>query len=211
MTFLGLAIFLIGDQWRSSQGNLNSFGICLIEIWQVGTTFIVGTVGFIDKIDILTIEVITRAVCQIWIILKLLDIDHSHIIAVLFLIEFSRVVDALHLEPSFGKFLKCLVCQVQTIDDKVKLRNDSLFWEIVGQIADIEESQGSLTWTLGMPDNSLLDSFCDRFFNSTRRKILRIAHHVLLQLHLPILALFFDIDQTKAKHKEQAFLLVQGR
>ena len=132
MTFLSLAIFLVGDEGCSCQGNLNGLGICLIEIWQIGTTFIVGTMGFIDKVDILTIEVITRAVCQIWIILELLDIDHSDIIAVLFLIEFLWVIDALNLEASFGEFLKGLVCQVQTIDDKVKLRNDSLFWEIVG-------------------------------------------------------------------------------
>ena len=132
MTFLGLAIFLIGDERRSCQGNLNGLGIRLIEIWQVGTSFIVRTVGFIDKVDILTIEIIARAVCQIWIILKLLDIDHCDIIAVLFLIQLLWVINALNLESSFGEFLKGLICQVQTIDDKVKLRNDSLFWEIVG-------------------------------------------------------------------------------
>ena len=96
MAFLGLTIFLVGNQGGPSQGNLDRIGICLIEIWQVGTSFVIRAMGFIDKVDILTIEIIARAVCQVWIIFELLDIDNSDIIAVLFLIEFLRIVDALN-------------------------------------------------------------------------------------------------------------------
>ena len=52
--------------------------------------------SLIDKVNVLTIEVIAWTVGQVWIIFELLDIDHSHIIAILFLIQFSRIVDALN-------------------------------------------------------------------------------------------------------------------
>ena len=65
MTFLGLTIFLVGNQGGPSQGNLDRIGICLIEIWQVGTSFVIRAVSFIDKVDILTIEIIARAIGQV--------------------------------------------------------------------------------------------------------------------------------------------------
>ena len=96
MAFLCLTIFLVGNQGGPSQSNLDCIGICLIEIWQVGTSFVIRAVGFIDKVDILTIEIIARAIGQVWIIFELLYIDNSDIITILLLVEFSRIVDALN-------------------------------------------------------------------------------------------------------------------
>ena len=72
----------------------------------------------------------------------------------------------------------------------------------VGQCFYIEKSQCCFTRTLCMPDNTFFHAIFQFCFNGLGRKVLGIAHGMLLELNLTLIISFFHVNQAISEHKK---------
>ena len=111
----------------------------------------------------------------------------------------------MHLESAVAKLSGGLYQQIQSVDDKVELRNDSLLLVVVGQVVDIVEGEGGLSAALSVPDDSpalvrlqmALYGFC--------REYLGVPHDMLLNGSLAA-----NIGDSVAEEKGDALAAEKG-
>ena len=207
-----LRVIAIADQWRTGQGDHHRFPVGRYKVCQKGTLGTVTPVSLVQEVDPLHIHIIVRFPDD-GLRGKLLDIHHRDGILTCIVGRANRAdvlnkfllgVYFLHMKTTSSKFISCLGQQIQTINDKIELRDFPLPLIVVPKITDIVERQSGFPTPLGMPNNTMLDAGIQLLFNCQRSKKLWVSHNVLLQCLDTILICAFHIGKAVFQEFQKA-------
>ncbi len=140
-------VVIITKKRGAGQTNLNGVWIRLAEVGKKTALGIVAAVHLVEEVDPLDTDIIIFGSNNVRVILELLDIDDGDLrfagvimndLGSLYILSKGIArVDGMNDQTTTGKFALGLDQEVEPIDDKIELGNDSTPMEIVGQEVNV--------------------------------------------------------------------------
>ncbi len=123
---------------------------------------------FVEKVHPLNADIVVLGGNHIRVILELLDIDHGDFrFAGMVVDDLSGFdgaakgfagIDGVDDQTATAEFSVGLSEQIQPVDDEIKLGDDVLVLEVIGQKAHVVIGQRGFSAALGMPDDAFFDA-----------------------------------------------------
>ena len=196
----GTRVVVIAQKRRTGETDFDGVAVRLAEVGQKTALRVVAAVHFVQKIDALDAEVVIFGANHIWIILKLLDVDHGDFRLATVVVQYLRrfdvaskgiaTVNGVHHQSATGKFTLSLNEQIQPVDDEIELGDDAFALVVIGEEAGGVIGQRSFATALRVPDDALLDPRVEFSLDGFGGKELGIAHDVFVEA-----IAFIDVGQ----------------
>ena len=103
------------------------------------------------------------------------------------------------MQSAAVKFSAGLIEEIDSINDEVKLGNDSFLLKVGGEEVDIIKRERRLSAPLGVPDDAFANPGLDLIFNCLSREYLRVSHDMLFNSGFG-----FNIGESEAKQKGES-------
>ena len=207
-------VVVVAQERCACEADLDGVAVRLAEVGQKTALWVVAAMHLVQKINALDAEVVVLCTHHVWVVLKLLDIDHGDFRLAAVVVQHLRgfdvarkrfaAVDGVHHQSATCELALRLNEQIQPVNNEIELRNDAFALEVIGEEAGVVVGQRGFTAALGVPDDALLDPGIEFSLDGLGGKKLGVAHHMFVQA-----VTLVHVGQRKAQQESQAFTTEQ--